>query len=101
MGARIVKASEIGGQMARQQISVADITGWQVTAQNVDQVTTDDSGQIVRGTIVRFVTEGGAHGSVFVPDIYYNAKTVHQMIAAKAAIIDEVGALAHNSFLLD
>lgn len=87
--------------MARAPITLADITGWRVTAQNVDQVTTDDSGQIVRGTIVRFVTEGGTHGNVFVPDIYYNPRTVHAMIAAKAAVIDEVGALAHESFLLD
>lgn len=87
--------------MAVQLIDLSNITGWRVTSQSVDQVTTDDAGQIVRGTIVRFVTEGGTHGTVFVPDIYYNARTVHQMIAAKAAIIDEVGALAHESFLLD
>lgn len=100
MGARIVKTSEIGRQMARKQITVADIVGWQVTSQAVDQVTTDDAGNIVRGALVRFVTQGGAHGSIFVPDIYYNARTVHQMIAAKAAIIDEIGNLAHDSFLL-
>lgn len=87
--------------MAAQLIDLSNITGWRVTSQSVDQVTTDDAGQIVRGTIVRFVTEGGTHGTVFVPDIYYNARTVHQMIAAKAAIIDEVGALAYESFLLD
>jgi len=87
--------------MAKRAITVADIVGWRVTAQAVDQVTTDDAGQIVRGTIVRFVTEGGTHGTVFVPDIYYNAKTVHAMVAAKAAVIDEIGALSHESFLLD
>lgn len=87
--------------MSRQLIDLSAIVGWRVTAQAVDQVTTDDAGAIVRGTIVRFVTEGGTHGTVFVPDIYYNARTVHQMISAKAAVIDEVGALAHESFLLD
>lgn len=88
--------------MARiQQITLADIVGWRVTSQNLDQVTTDDAGQIVRGTIVRFVTELGAVGSVFVPDVYYNAQNVHRMIATRAAIIDEIGQLAHDSFLLD
>lgn len=88
--------------MARiQQITLADIVGWRVTSQALDQVTTDDAGQIVRGTIVRFVTELGATGSVFVPDIYYNAQNVHRMIATRAAIIDEIGQLAHDSFLLD
>lgn len=82
-------------------ITLAGIVGWRVTSQATDQVTTDDAGNIVRGAIVRFVTESGALGSVFVPDIYYNARTVHAMIAARAAVIDEVGALAHESFLLD
>lgn len=84
----------------RTPITLADIVGWRVTSQAIDQVTTDDAGNIVRGTLVRFVTEAGALGSVFVPDIYYNAQTVHAMIAAKAAVIDEVGALAYESFLL-
>lgn len=83
------------------QFNLADVVGWRVTSQTSDQLTTDDAGNIVEGIIVRFVTESGHRGSVFVPNLYYNPQTVHKMIATRAALMESVGALEFNSFLLD
>ena len=73
--------------------------GWRVTAQAPDQMTTDDAGNVVTGTLVRFITESGFRGSVFVPDIYYNAQTVHRMIEARSRVIEDVGALVRATYL--
>lgn len=82
------------------EFNLANITGWRVTSQSADQLTTDESGNIVEGVIVRFVTESGHRGSVFVPNLYYNPQTVHKMVATRAALMESVGALEFNSFLL-
>lgn len=76
-----------------------EVVGWRVISQATDQMTTDDEGNVITGTKVRFITESGFKGTIFVPDIYYNARTVHQMITARAAIIDAVGALTPDSFV--
>jgi len=100
MGQRSGPPGEVGNMAMRHQIQLDQVSGWRVTSQATDQVTTDDAGNIVKGTLVRFITQGGDRGSVFVPDLYYNAKTVHQMISIRAATIDAVGALAHETFTL-
>lgn len=68
-------------------------SGWTVTSQTPNQMIVTDAGVSEQGTYVYFRTGNGHAGSVFVPDNHYNAKNVRQMIAAKAALIDEVGAL--------
>lgn len=67
------------------------MAGYQVTSQVTDQIITTDAGQTVTGTYVYFVTGEGQSGSVFVPDAHYTAGKVRQMVAAKAALLDEVG----------
>lgn len=70
-------------------------SSWQVTDQVTDQVITTNAGQVVVGTYVYFLTGDGHRGSVFVPDDHYAVGNISKMIAAKAAILDEVGKLAH------
>lgn len=70
---------------------------WSVTSQVSDQVKVTDAGQTVEGVMVYFVTGEGNSGSVFVPDSQYTASKVRQMIGHRAAVLDEVGALASAS----
>lgn len=82
------------------QFDLTGVVGWRVTSQSSDQLTTDEAGNIVEGVIVRFVTENGHRGSVFVPNLYYSPQIVHKMVATRAALMESVGALEFNSFLL-
>lgn len=72
------------------------MAGWTVTSQASDQVKVNDAGQTIIGVQVYFITGEGNRASVFIPDDHYSAKTVQAAIAAKAKIVDEVGALAHG-----
>lgn len=77
---------------AKQQVKHS---GWTVVSQVTDQIINTNAGQSVVGTYVYFVTGDGNEGSVFIPDVHYNAKTVHAAIDAKATVLDEVGKLAN------
>lgn len=72
------------------------MAGWTVTAQVADQVKVTDAGQTVVGTQVYFVTAEGNRASVFIPDDHYTAANVKKAIAARAAVVDEVGQLAEK-----
>lgn len=73
---------------------MAGHSGWTVVSQVTDQIINTNAGQSVVGTYVYFITGDGNEGTVFVPDVHYNAKTVATMIEAKADVLDEVGRLA-------
>lgn len=68
--------------------------GWTVT--NQTEVTKPDpSGNFTAGVQVYFTTALGQSGSVFVPDsVYPNVDQVRAMIAARAAIVDQVRQLS-------
>lgn len=72
------------------------MAGWTVTSQVTDQVRVTDAGQTVTGTQIYFITAEGNRGSVFVTDDHYSAAEARKAIAAKAAIVDEVGKLAEK-----
>lgn len=69
---------------------------WQVTGDAPDQV-------VFRGATpqtgheITFVTGQGNRGSVFVPDDQYTPAQVKKIVAAKAAVVDEVNALHEGS----
>lgn len=68
--------------------------GWTVTSQT-EVTKPDPSGNFTTGVQVYFTTALGQQSSVFVPDnIYPNVDQVRQMIAAKAAIVDQVRQLS-------
>lgn len=68
-------------------------TTYTVTRQAQDQYDFTVPGDPVLGTVVYFDTGNGNNGSVFVPASKYTAKHVRAMVAAKAALIDEIGSL--------
>lgn len=75
---------------------VPPTTGWFVTGQHEDTVV-GDNGQVQQGVTVQFRTGNGTSASVFVPNARYNAETVRTMIATRAAELDRVAALTHDS----
>lgn len=74
-----------------------DKVSWSVTGQVTGQIVTTDSGQVVEGVAVYFVTGDGNSGSVFVPQAHYhNTAKVKELIRAEARQIDAIGSLAEN-----
>ncbi len=69
---------------------------WLVTRQVPDQYDFTAPGDPVLGTIVHFQTGEGNDGSVFVAYAHYTVVNVRRMIAARAAVIDAVGALSSD-----
>lgn len=69
-------------------------TTWRVTSDSPDQYDFAAGGEPVLGHIIRFVTGEGATGSVFVPEAHYNAAAIRQLLAAKAAVADEIATLS-------
>jgi hypothetical protein len=72
-------------------------TGWIVTGQDPDQAIVTPAGKPVTGTYVYFATGEGNTGSVFADDAHYQPKMVHAALAAKAALVDEIGRLTSQS----
>ena len=72
------------------------MAGYQVTRQLPDQFQLTGSGPPVTGVVVEFLTGDGNRGTVFIADDQYNADSVRSAVAAKAALIDQVGALADD-----
>lgn len=72
-------------------------SGWMVTGQDPDQLIVTDAGKPVSGTRVYFSTGEGNTGSVFIDDGHYHPKTVHAAVGARAALVDEIGALTSDS----
>lgn len=75
---------------------MAGHSGWTITGQVSDQAVNTPAGQAITGTYVYFLTGNGNRGSVFVADDHYNARTVREAVNAKAAMVDEVAALAEG-----
>lgn len=71
-------------------------SGWSVESQ-IETTQIVGQGQVVQGMNVSFITGKGVRGTVFVPDTMYSPDTVRTMIAAKAAQLDAVADLTHNS----
>lgn len=63
---------------------------WQVTGDTPDQYQFDNPGNPVLGHVIAFTTGEGNKGSVFVPNDHYSAAKVKTLVAAQAAIVDEV-----------
>jgi len=67
---------------------------WTITGQAPDQFEFDGAGNPVSGYRVSFLTGNGNKGSVFVPEVHYEAATVRRLVAAQANRMDEVGSLS-------
>ena len=67
-------------------------TGWQVTGQSPTTVPSP-SGTVERGMNVTFRTSTGVLSTVFVPDSMYTPDNVKNIIAQKAAVLDQVSGL--------
>jgi hypothetical protein len=67
--------------------------GWTVGTQ-VQRTARNTLGQFVPGWDIHFVTSSGIAGSVWVSDTDYNPSTIRELIASKAAIIDQVQGLS-------
>lgn len=87
--------------MAKQRTNQAPPEGWAVTSQAPDQLVIDEAGDPQRGTRVQFVTGLGERGSVFVPEHWYRANIVRDMINEKARLIDHIGTLTSESLILE
>lgn len=72
-------------------------TGWIVTGQDPDQLIITPAGKPVGGTRVYFATGAGNTGSVFVDDGHYHPRQVHAALAARAALVDQIGELTDQS----
>lgn len=70
------------------------MTTWRVTQDQPDQYDFAGGGDPVLGHVIRFVTAAGNPGSVFIPEIHYNAANVRKLIEAKAPVADEVASLS-------
>lgn len=68
------------------------VTSWQVTSTTETQEV-DSAGSVVRGARVHFTTGTGQSASVFIPQAQLNVDNVRAAIAAKAALLDQVGTL--------
>jgi hypothetical protein len=66
---------------------------WQVTGDTPGQYDMDAAGNPVTGHVIAFTTGAGNRGTVFVPDQHYNAASVKALVAAQAAIVDEISSL--------
>lgn len=70
---------------------------WQVTSQGPPTTQIQGGGNVLTGITVYFTTAAGVPSSIFVPDGAYNPASVKQMIAGKAAQLDEVAGLTGAS----
>lgn len=70
-------------------------TTWTVDSQT-PRTKVNRANQVEDGFEVAFTTGQGHSGTVFVPESRYNRDTVRAMIAAKAELIDGVGALSSD-----
>lgn len=68
-------------------------TGWQLEGQQ-ETSEVSPANQIVQGYRIQFVTQYGAHGSVFLPREAYTADRVRQAIVAQATTMDTVHTLS-------
>ncbi len=62
---------------------------WQVLAQE-ETFDRAPGGQVVPGVKVSFVTAGGVHASIFVPNSLYSPDNVRAAVAARAHQLDTV-----------
>ncbi|HVD03188.1 MAG TPA: hypothetical protein VNF75_03510 [Candidatus Dormibacteraeota bacterium] len=69
------------------------LSAWQVTGQ-IEGQQFNDQHQLVPGVSIMFTTGQGHQGTVFVPQAQYNAARVRELVAARAALMDEVGGLS-------
>lgn len=69
-------------------------TTWKVTGDTPGQYDYDGAGNPVVGHLIAFVTGENRPGSVFVPEAHYNPDYIRHQVAAKAAVVDQVGNLA-------
>jgi len=67
-----------------------------ILRQETDQYDFTNPGSPVLGTTIFYQTGAGNTGSVFIPQTRYSIKEVHKVVAAAAALLDEVGALQVN-----
>jgi len=65
---------------------------WEITSQ-VETVDLGPAGTFVSGVTVGFRTAAGHQGVVFVPTDQYTVERVRAAVSARAAAMDEVGAL--------
>lgn len=68
-------------------------TGWQLESQQ-ETSEVSPTNAIVQGYRIHFVTQYGAHGSVFLPREAYTADRVRQAIVAQASTMDAVHTLS-------
>lgn len=68
---------------------------WTVTGQ-IPRTRVNTANQVEEGYDVGFTTGEGHTGTVFVPEARYNRDNVRALIAAKAALLDSVGALSSD-----
>lgn len=66
---------------------------WTVESQS-DATELTPNGQVVNGVTVGFVTAGGTHSTVFVPNDVYSVDRVRAAITAKAAQVVAVESLS-------
>lgn len=76
---------------------MAPRTSWSVTDTASNQVTINDAGKVVEGTITYFLTGTGGEGSVFTPNTQFEPKRVAAQISEAAAKLDEVRRLTHDA----
>lgn len=69
---------------------MAEHTSWQVTDTASNQVSINDAGKVVEGTITYFRTGTGGEGSVFTPDTQFEPKLVTAQIDEAAVKLDAV-----------
>jgi len=81
--------------MAVANPSPAPAGSWSVIGQQ-EQVEFDQQGKMQNGVKISFQTGQGHSGTVFVPQAQYNPERVKELVAAKAQLMDQVGALSSS-----
>lgn len=69
---------------------------WRVDSQ-VQRTRVNALGGVEDGYDIAFTTGAGHNGSVFVPESRYTPANVRAAIAEKAALMDQVGSMTHDS----
>jgi len=82
--------------MAVTDATPAPAGSWVVTGQQ-EQVEFNQQGQMQHGVKISFQTGEGHTGTVFVPQAQYNPDMVRSLVAAKAQLMDQVGALSSGA----
>lgn len=70
---------------------------WQVVGQAPASKVNPSGTDVQEGYDVTFVTGQGHTGTVFVPLSQYRPDRVKELIAARAAMLDQVGSLTHDT----